>query len=178
MGARAVAEDFVNHCISGNIGGREGVHPGVMLCAGDEPTEAEIKHCFDTHTRYARWCVNDGHALFQRADHGNITEEHRRQAEWLGVNVPWKLQLERTDTKKCPACATEIFAAALKCNSCQTVLPDFYELMGLSAENDPVVAGIIAARKVKVVAPPVKAVTADIPPSSFNPSVKPLLPNK
>ncbi len=149
MDANAVATDFFNYCILGNLGATEGRRPGVILCAGKEPTEAEISEAFRTHTEYARWVVNDGTALYNKDQHQNITDEHRRQADWLGVDVPWRDRPDRVETKKCVACGGKIFAEALRCNHCQVNLVEFCESMDIVPEGDPVVARVIAARAAK-----------------------------
>jgi hypothetical protein len=149
MPATTVATDFANHCILGNLGAKDGAHPGVVLCAGLEPTAEEIQRAFHEHTIYARWCANDGTMLFNQGQHHNITDEHRRQAEWLGVNVPWKTVLERQDTKKCIACGGQIFAEALRCNHCQVNLVEFCESMDMVPESDPLLASVLASRKAK-----------------------------
>jgi hypothetical protein len=157
MDAANVALDFYNYCIGGNLGAKEGQHPGVVLCAGDEPTEAEIATAFSTHTAYARWCVNDGQRLAMSNEHHNITDEHRRQAEWLGVDVTWKTKMERVDTKDCVACGGKIPANVLVCRHCQRNLVEFCEEMEVSAGSDEVLAAVLESRKAKRAAQPVTA---------------------
>lgn len=145
ISAQQDAEDFVAHCTSGTIMRVGG--PGVILCAGDEPTQEEIDRARAVHTVYARFMVNDAHTKFSAGNHKEITEEHRRQAEWLGVNVPWKTELEQVSIKKCPACSEDILAPALQCKHCQTFLPDFYVKAQLNVENDIHVKHFLAMKK-------------------------------
>jgi len=162
MPETAVAKDFVAFCTNGNLGASEGVHPGVALCASEEPTQDEISRCFADHQAYARWVCNDARKLFQNAEHKSITEEHRRQAKWLGLSrldAPWMVLEERVETKECKACGNIIKSSALKCGTCQTLLPDFYEQLGLDPADDPAVAAIMAQRRAArqaPIAPPLK----------------------
>ncbi len=152
ISAQQDADDFIFHCTSGTIMRAGG--PGVILCAGDEPTQEEIERARKIHTVYARFMVNDGHTKFSSGNFKEITEEHRRQAEWLGSNVPWKVELEQASTKKCPACAGDILSLALKCQYCQTFLPDFYVMAQLNAEDDVMVKRYLEMKKDGVKAQP------------------------
>ncbi len=138
------ASDFVAHCTGGTVMRTGG--PGVIVCAGDEPTDAEIKKAREIHTVYARFMVNDGHTKFSSGNFKEITEEHRRQADWLGVNVPWRVELEQASVKKCPACAESILSPALQCKFCQTFLPDFYVKARLNPEDDAMVKHYLAMK--------------------------------
>lgn len=138
---------FIQHCIGGNMGARSGVHPGVIECAGPEPTPEEIAKAREIHTVYARWMVNDGHAKFGRGELKEINEEHRRNAEWLGVNVPWKVELEQVQVKKCAACAEEIKSEALNCKHCSVFLPDFYKKAGLEPDTDMAVQAYLLRKQ-------------------------------
>lgn len=145
ISAQQDADDFIFHCTSGTIMRVGG--PGVILCAGDEPTQEEIDRARKIHTVYARFMVNDGHTKYNAGNFKEITEDHRRQAEWLGSNVPWKVELEQASTKKCPACAENILSLALQCKECNTFLPDFYEKARLDTNNDVMVKRFLDMKK-------------------------------
>jgi hypothetical protein len=142
-----VAEDFIRNCVSGSASYAMGFKPGIVLCAGDVATDEEVKQAFAQHDAYARFMVNEGHSLFNKQDFKGITEEMRRCAEYLGAAVPWLNQLERTNMKKCAACAEEIKAEALVCMKCNTFLPDFYKQYGLNTQDDAAVHHFIAIKK-------------------------------
>jgi hypothetical protein len=149
MPVEQVANDFLAHCISGNLGAKDGFHPGVVLCREEEPTATEIEEAYRDHTLYARWCLNDGKRLAFENNFHYITEEHRRQAVWLGADVPWREKEERTERKKCVACGGLILAEALRCEHCHSNLVEFCEQMEITPSEDPVLSRILQARAEK-----------------------------
>jgi hypothetical protein len=178
MNAPAVAADFRDYCIQGNLGAKEGHHPGVVLCAGEEPTDDEIALAFRKHTDYARWVVNDGQRMFLANEHHNITDEHRRQAEWLGVDVPWKTKLERKDLKDCVACGGQIPANVLVCRHCQRNLVEYCEEMEIAPGSDEVLARVLESRKAKRASQPAPvAAQAEPQPVASQQPIKPQFPN-
>ena len=146
------ASDFVAYCTSGTVMRTGG--PGVILCAGDEPTPEEIDRGRKIHTVYARFMVNDAHTKFSSGNFKEITDEHRRQAEWLGVNAPWKVELEQASLKKCPACAEDILSPALQCKHCSAFLPDFYVKAQLNPNDDVMVKHFLDMKRDNIKAQP------------------------
>ncbi len=168
MPAEVIAPDLIRAWTQGAIGARGGVIPGIVLCAGDEPTKDEIAKANAMHEAYCRSAIKDGNDLFNQGNQRNITEEHRRCAEWMEVAVPWRVEMTRADMKACPSCAEQIASPALKCKYCNEFLPEFYVKYDLNTQNDPVVHRHLLARSVKAVPQQSKPT----PGAPINPPVK------
>ena len=132
---------------------------GVAAIAGSKPTEAELAALRQQQLTHDQELVADADVLNispAPQQRSRIGKRHRRALEDLGSPDPsahpWYAAPYSGPRKDCPACAKPILAKALKCEHCQTSLPQFYMEMGVEPpETDPVVLGafrrVLAAKQ-------------------------------
>ncbi len=122
---------------------------GIMIIAGDKPTEEELFQIQSQQESLARWYVKNGNDFNQQGKQTEITNIHRMMAEWLHGNaakrLPWFHEQEMADIKSCPKCGEAINGSALSCRFCQIDLIAFYQkYTHIKVEvKDPVVAAFI-----------------------------------
>jgi hypothetical protein len=174
--ATSIANSLVHLWTSGTLGADSGFKPGIMLCAGDTPTEEELAHLREQQTRFFRALIDDGHAMFNRQEFKNISDLHRAAARWMGVRVPWLVQLEQAQEKKCAACGENILTTALVCKHCNTNLVNFFREMNLPVERDPFIADFIASLKANNGAQSIGSIRTPEASTSERVAVKPPAP--
>lgn len=128
--ASVVADNLIQAWTKGRVGTSQDsqLGPGILICAGPEPTEAEVASAKELQTAYFRKLVNDADASFSKEGSLNISDDHRMAAEWMGTkDRKWAQPITPAETKRCPACAEEIKAAALICRFCNTNIRKFLE---------------------------------------------------
>lgn len=125
VSAAVVADNLIQRWSTGMVGTKEGLGPGVMVCVGLEPTEAEIATVNARQEEYFRYLINEADALYQKAP-GDVTSYHRLAAEWMGAHDrPWFKPIAHIDMVKCIACAEEIRSEAKICRWCHSNQADF-----------------------------------------------------
>jgi hypothetical protein len=157
--ADAIASELVSAWTSGLLGTDRGGRPGIAV-RDQRPVEDQVADLQATQQLWANTLVDEAQAYFNDHDFKKIGEMHRLAARWLGIDVPWIVDLrkQKEASKRCPACGEEILAAALKCNKCQQNLIEWYREYDPEAADDPVVKARLekipkAAKTAPVTAP-------------------------
>lgn len=126
ISAASVAENLIQRWSNGLIGTKDGLGPGIMICAGLEPTPEEIDVVNQRQSDYFSSLINEADTLFGREEFTAITDTHRLAADWMGVNDrEWAKPITRVEMRACPACAEQIRGAAKVCRWCHTDLREF-----------------------------------------------------
>jgi hypothetical protein len=124
--AQVVAENLVQAWSTGLVGTKDGLGPGIMICAGLTPTPEEIAEVNKRQNAYFRSLIGEADALEGIHKAKDITDLHRLAAEWMGAkDRKWFRLISRVDSKSCPACAEEIRAEAKVCKHCNTNIAEF-----------------------------------------------------
>lgn len=120
--AEAIANDVLTQWVSAKLlGTPPGSGPGIWICAGDEPTDSEIKEALNRQTIYFDWLFYEAQKLAaspSSQDWNKIGEEHRAAAIWLGKEEAWVKGRMHNDIKHCPACRSQVDPAAFLCANC------------------------------------------------------------
>lgn len=132
-----VAENLMQRWSMGLVGTRDGLGPGILVCAGLEPSPEEIVHAKNQQEAYFRELILEGDVLFAKPETaGDITDVHRMAAEWMGAqDRAWYKPIQHILMATCPACAEEIRSTAKICRFCRTNLADFIESEALKAKG-------------------------------------------
>jgi hypothetical protein len=126
-----VAADLTRQWAQDAPGNASGAKPGVMVIAGDRPTQLELDGLTETQTTYFRWLVMKADEYWITGQRTYITNDHRRALRWLGSeDRDWYKKIETVLFKRCPSCAEQINFDALGCRHCSTNLPKFYRDAG------------------------------------------------
>ena len=151
----SLAKDLHTHWAVQRIGTGNGFLPGIMVIAGDEPTEIELGTMNAQQKGYFEGLFLEGQAYAEKHDFKQINEIHRAAAVWLGVDAKWVANIgeQHKGWKECTACFEKINALATICKVCRSVQPDF---------NASPIAEQEAPRKAgrPPIAPPLKPVFA------------------
>ncbi len=155
--AYVVANDLVATWAGDTLGKRSGYSPGICLLAGDIPTPAELAGLRKGQDALFNWYITDAMGKYLKGLGTEITDIHRLAAKEMldkgAERLPWYPTMDFADVKMCVACDKQISAKALRCQHCQTVLPDWYEKYGLLVDEDPAVSAFIAKTKKKAQKP-------------------------
>jgi hypothetical protein len=134
-----IAADLLRVWTQDAPGNASGSAPGIMMLAGDKPTQAELDYLVERQTAYFRWLVRAADEYHIKGDGRFITEDHRRALRWLGSeDRQWYRQINTVMLKRCVACAEEINDMATVCKHCSTNLVKFWRESGVepTAEED------------------------------------------
>ncbi len=148
--ADVLAQDLVRLWRGSGLGTGRGNYPGISVLDPDRPKGEQIEELRKVQTRFFNDLVDEAHSHFNKGPDGlkHINEQHRVAARWLGLNVPWVVEIRaQRQIKTCPACGEEILAAALRCKHCTTNLVEWYQQPGMNPEEDPVAVAAIARAK-------------------------------
>ncbi len=117
--AREIADDI---CREINSDAGEHSFMGVFVCAGDAPTEAELKkRARRSWTNFiARWWLR--RIASGRRSHSFlfIHDLQRRAAAKLGMEKEWHYQVR--ETEECPGCGDRVKPGVAVCKSCHAIL--------------------------------------------------------
>jgi hypothetical protein len=114
--AHDIAGKWQSTGIAEGVGG-----PGVMVIAGDTPTEEELA---SLRSRQAMWCralIDQAEADWSSKNFHRVGPLHRKAARWMGeLNYEWvrKENAPRISLKPCRFCRTEVDSTALICPAC------------------------------------------------------------
>lgn len=131
-----VAENLMQAWSNGLVGTKEGIGPGILVCADLEPTAEEIASVMAKQEVYFRELIMEGDILFNKPETaGDITDVHRLAAEWMGTtDRPWFKPLTHISLTPCPACAEDIRSTAKICKVCKTNIAEFLEAENAKAK--------------------------------------------
>lgn len=116
--AREVAEDLAREV---NADGGEGSFFGVFVCAGAQPTPAELAEARRKLEEFYTRIVLLADREWERShDYTMITDVQRRAAHWLGVEKDWAY--DPKPMAECPACGERVKLGAAVCRACGAVL--------------------------------------------------------
>lgn len=122
VSAGSIARDLMNEW-GGNAPGDEHGGPGIFICAGNEPTEEELKRARARQARWCQWLVNGAQGEWINGNRNNIKDLHRAAAVWLGMErFEWLKEPEQAKTKKCPLCSSQIDGDAMVCPVCRHII--------------------------------------------------------
>jgi hypothetical protein len=122
--ATSIADNLIQRFTTGMIGTKDGLGPGIMICADVEPTEEEIATVVARQEAYFRYLINEADFLFAKNQVGDIHDVHRMAADWMGTHDrAWAKPLVHVEMKRCPACDEEVRGSAKFCRWCHTDIP-------------------------------------------------------
>jgi hypothetical protein len=118
----AIAKDLVDEWRNNKIANEHG-RPGVFICAGTEPTKAELDR---ERTIQTVWCVklcNEAEGFWVNGKRDFISALHREAALWLGRGAyEWLHNEGQITLVACPFCASKVDSAAVICKECNNPL--------------------------------------------------------
>lgn len=147
-----VAENLLKEWAEDAPGNASGARPGIMIIAGDTPTQTELDAMWASQTEYFRWLVKRADDYWIQGKREYISSDHRRALRWLGSeDRDWFQEIAEVLKKRCYACAEEINTDAIVCKHCSTNLVDFCIDQGVipPAEDAAVTKGIARKRAKK-----------------------------
>ena len=116
--AREIADDI---CREINSDAGENSFLGVFVCAGDAPTEAELKSAEGKLDEFYRALVASADREWERSHSFLFIHDlQRRAAAKLGLNKEWHYQVR--ETEECPGCGDRVKPGVAVCKSCHAIL--------------------------------------------------------
>jgi hypothetical protein len=116
--AREVADDL---CREMNCDGGDDSFFGVVVCAGDAPTEQELSEARERLAAFYRRVVASADREWERShSYLFINDVERRAARHLGLEKEWHYQPR--ETVECPGCGEKIKPHVAVCKSCGAIL--------------------------------------------------------
>ena len=118
ISAREIAEDLCRE-INSDAGERSFL--GVFVCAGNAPTEEELRDAREKLDEFYRALVASADREWERSHSFLfINDLQRRAAAHLGLDKEWYYQVR--ETAECPGCGTRVKPGVAKCKACGAVL--------------------------------------------------------
>jgi hypothetical protein len=116
--AREIAEDICRE-INSDAGERSFL--GVFVCAGDAPTEEELRRAQERLDEFYRALVAAADREWERSHSFLFIHDlQRRAAARLGLEKEWHYQAR--ETEECPGCGERVKPGIAVCRSCHAVL--------------------------------------------------------
>jgi hypothetical protein len=116
--AREIAEDI---CREINSDAGEKSFLGVFVCAGEAPTEAELRSAQEKLDDFCRALVAAADREWERSHSFLFIHDlQRRAAKHLGVEKEWHYQAR--ETEECPGCGERVKPGVAVCKSCHAIL--------------------------------------------------------
>jgi hypothetical protein len=116
--AREIADDL---CREINSDAGESSFMGVFVCAGDVPTETELKNAEEKLQEFYRALVASADREWERSHSFLFIHDlQRRAAAKLGMNKEWHYQVR--ETEECPGCGDRVKPGVAVCKSCHAIL--------------------------------------------------------
>jgi hypothetical protein len=116
--AREIAEDICRE-INSDAGERSFL--GVFLCAGDAPTEAELRDAQEKLDEFYRALVAAADREWERSHSFLFIHDlQRRAAAKLGLEKEWHYRTR--ETEECPGCGDRVRPGVAVCRSCHAIL--------------------------------------------------------
>ena len=116
--AREIAEDICRE-INSDAGERSFL--GVFLCAGDAPSEVELRSAQEKLDEFYRALVAAADREWERSHSFLFIHDlQRRAAARLGLEKEWHYQAR--ETEECPGCGERVKPGVAVCKSCHAIL--------------------------------------------------------
>ena len=116
--AREIAEDI---CREINSDAGEHSFLGVFLCAGDAPTDGELRGARERLEEFYRALVASADREWERSHSFLFIHDlQRRAAAALGLEKEWYYQAR--ETAECPGCGDRVKPGVAVCRSCGAIL--------------------------------------------------------
>jgi hypothetical protein len=116
--AREIAEDI---CREINSDAGEQSYLGVFVCAGDAPTEQELRVASEKLDEFYRALVAAADREWERSHSFLFIHDLQRWAALrLGLEKEWHYQAR--ETQECPGCGERVKAGVAVCKSCHAIL--------------------------------------------------------
>jgi hypothetical protein len=116
--AREIAEDICRE-INSDAGERSFL--GVFVCAGDTPTEEELRGARERLDNFYRALVAAADREWERSHSFLFIHDlQRRAAAQLGIEKEWHYQAR--ETEECPGCGERVKPGVAVCRSCHAIL--------------------------------------------------------
>jgi hypothetical protein len=116
--AREIADDICRE-INSDAGERSFL--GVFVCAGDAPTETELKNAQEKLDEFYRALVAAADREWERSHSFLFIHDlQRRAAAKLGLEKDWHYQAR--ETEECPGCGDRVKPGVAVCKSCHAIL--------------------------------------------------------
>ena len=116
--AREIGEDICRE-INSDAGERSFL--GVFLCAGDAPTEDELRSAQEKLNEFYRALVASADREWERSHSFLFIHDlQRRAAATLGLEKEWHYQAR--ETEECPGCGDHVKPGVAVCKSCHAIL--------------------------------------------------------
>lgn len=116
--AREIAEDIC-HEINSDAGEKSFL--GVFVCAGNAPTEEELRSAQEKLDEFYRAQVAAADREWERShSYLFIHDLQRRAAAKLGLEKEWHYQTR--ETEECPGCGDRVKPGVAMCKSCHAIL--------------------------------------------------------
>jgi hypothetical protein len=116
--AREIAEDL---CREINSDAGENSFLGVFVCAGNMPTEAELRNARSRLEEFYRALVAAADREWERSHSFLFIHDlQRRAAGHLGLNKEWYYQAR--ETTECPGCGERLKPTVAVCKTCGVIL--------------------------------------------------------
>jgi hypothetical protein len=118
IAAREIAEDICRE-INSDAGERSFL--GVFVCAGDAPTEEELRSAQERLDEFYRALVAGADREWERSHSFLFIHDlQRRAASRLGLQKEWHYQAR--ETEECPGCGERVKPGVAVCKSCHAIL--------------------------------------------------------
>ena len=116
--AREIGEDICRE-INSDAGERSFL--GVFVCAGDSPTDAELRSAQEKLDDFYRALVAAADREWERSHSFLFIHDlQRRAASRLGIEKEWHYQAR--ETEECPGCGDRVKPGVAVCKSCHAIL--------------------------------------------------------
>ncbi len=113
-----LARDIVNEWRDNKLFSIYG-KPGIIICAGSEPTAEELATIHGWQVGWCKAIVNDAESQWVQGNRAGVTDLAKRAARWLGeMNYEWVRDNVQTSYVNCIFCQTRIDSRALICKEC------------------------------------------------------------
>jgi hypothetical protein len=133
IAAREIADDL---CREFNSDAGERSFLGVFVCAGNSPTEEELRGAREKLDEFYRALVAAADREWERShSYLFIHDLQRRAAANLGLDKEWHYQVR--ETAECPGCGERVKPGVAVCKSCGAIL-DREKALALGLVQPPV----------------------------------------
>ena len=136
-----IVEDLVRVWTTNQLSATDAEGPGIGHIKSPAPTDDELAVLRARQETYFRRLVYEADGKASSGKVGDISDLHRKAAEWLGVeaNRDWVKPIVRLESKRCVGCGESILMNALRCKHCQLDILDWALKYGVEKAEDPIV---------------------------------------